>query len=161
MTPNQQVEQFSLVHIRAVAADAGYQVTRPEPDTDSVDGVLMADFGQRPRVEFQAKATSQDILRDGSLHFPLPLKNYEDLRNDVLVPRILIVVLVPREEHQWVNQTEDKLCLHHCGYWLSLEGRPAVPNTSSVSVKVPTTNVFNRAQLCDLMTKVDSGRPLC
>ena len=36
MTPNMQMEQRSLVVVRAVAADAGYQVVRPEPDVDSV-----------------------------------------------------------------------------------------------------------------------------
>ena len=161
MTRNQQMEQFSLVHIRAVAAEVGYQVTRPEPDTDSVDGVLMAGFGQRPRIEFQAKATAQDILRDGNLHFPLPLKNYNELRADTRMPRILIVVLMPQEKHQWVSQTEDELCLRRCAYWLSLEGWLPVPNTSSVSIKIPTTNVFGRTQLCDLMTKANAGRPLC
>ena len=161
MTLNQQMEQFSLAYIRAVAAQAGYQVTRPEPDTDSVDGVLMAGFGRRPRIEFQAKATSQDILREDSLYFPLPVKNYEDLRDDVLVPRILIVVLMPREEHQWLSQTEDELCLRHCGYWLSLEGQPAVSNRSSVSIAIPTTSIFGRTQLCDLMAKANAGRPLC
>ena len=161
MTPNQQMEQFSLAYIRAVAAQAGCQVTRPEPDTDSVDGVLMSGFGRRPRIEFQAKATSRDILRDGSLHFPLPLKNYDDLRDDVLVPRILVVVLMPREEREWARQSEDELCLRRCGYWLSLEGRPAVPNTSSVSIAIPTANVFARAQLCDLMANANAGVPLC
>ena len=44
MTPNLKMEQRSLAVIRAVAADAGYQVVTPEPDVDSVDGVLMARF---------------------------------------------------------------------------------------------------------------------
>lgn len=61
MMPNVQMEQLSLVHIRAVAADGGCQVTRPEVDDDSVDGVLMASFGRRPRIDFQAKATTQNV----------------------------------------------------------------------------------------------------
>ena len=61
MTPNLKMEQRSLAVIRAVAADAGYQVVTPEPDVDSVDGVLMASFGRRPRIEFQAKSTARDI----------------------------------------------------------------------------------------------------
>ena len=161
MTLNQQMEQLSLAYIRAVAAEAGYQVTRPEPDIDSVDGVLMASFGRRPRIDFQAKATAQDILREDSLHFPIPVKNYNELRADTRTPRILIVVLMPREEHQWLSQTEDELCLRRCAYWLSLEGRLPVPNKSSVSIKIPTTNIFSRTQLCELMTKANAGRPLC
>lgn len=161
MTMNMQMEQFSLAYIRAVAARGGYQVTRPEPDIDSVDGVLMSSERQRARIEFQAKATSRDVLRDENVHLPLPMKNYDDLRADLLTPRILIVVLMPRETESWLTQTRDELCLRHCGYWLSLEGLPAVPNTTNVTVPVPTSNVFDSSQLRDLMTKADIGSPLC
>ncbi len=154
MTPNLQMEQFSLAYIRAVAASAGYQMVRPEPDTDSLDGILMSDFGSRPRIEFQAKATAQDIVRSGNLHFPLPIKNYNELRNSTRTPRILIVVLMPRDPNQWVNQTEEELCLRRCGYWVSLEGRSTVTNTSNITVRLPLSNMFNGPQLHALMNKV-------
>ena len=111
MTPNMQMEQLSLAYIRAIAADADCQVTRPEPDVDSVDGVLMSGFGRRPRIEFQAKATTQDILRDNELHFPLPVKNYNDLRAPTMVPRLLIVMLMPVEPEEWLTQSTEQLCL--------------------------------------------------
>ena len=50
MNFNEHKEQFSLSYIRAMAAQAGYQITRPELDNDSVDGTLIADFGRRPRL---------------------------------------------------------------------------------------------------------------
>ena len=134
MTLNLQMEQFSLAYIRAVAASAGYQMVKPESDTDSVDGILMSDFGSRSRIEFQAKATAKNIVRSGNLHFPLPIKNYNELIIHTQVPRILIVVLMPRDPNQWVNQTEKELCLRRCGYWVSLEGRSTVTNNSSVSI---------------------------
>ena len=37
MTPEQQMEQFSLAYVRAVAAAARIKVDRPEVDDDSVD----------------------------------------------------------------------------------------------------------------------------
>ncbi len=83
MNPNLHMEQRSLVVIRAVAADAGYQVVRPDVDDDSVDGILIANWGRRPRIEFQAKSTSRDIPTGDSLRYPLPVKNYnEALRLD-------------------------------------------------------------------------------
>ena len=57
-----------------------------------------------PRIEFQAKATSQDILRENHLAFPLPIGNYKDLSQDAMIPRILIVVLMPQERAQWLSQ---------------------------------------------------------
>ena len=106
MTPNQQMEQFSLAHIRAVAAQAGYQVTRPETDT-GIDGTLMDDAGRRSRIDFQAKSTADDIQRDRRLHFPLPVRNYDILRDATpSAMRILIVVLMPRDNGQWLHQTD-------------------------------------------------------
>ena len=161
MTPNVQMEQLSLAYIRAVAANAGYQVTRPELDVDSVDGVLMASFGRRPRIEFQAKATTQDILRDDELRFPLPVKNYNELRADTKTPRVLIVLLMPGEKAHWLRQTNDELCLRRCAYWLSLEDWSGTSNTHTVTVPIPVLNVFDRHKLVDLMQKAERGEALC
>ena len=161
MTPNMQMEQLSMAYIRAVAASAGYQISKPEPDTDSVDGVLMASFGRKPQLNFQAKATTQDFRIGSELHFPLSIKNYNDLRADTLIPRILIVLLMPREQAQWMNQTDEELCLRRCAYWVCLADRPDTTNTSSVTVEVPTSNVFDHEQLVDLMQKVNRGDALC
>ena len=161
MNLNEQKELFSLAYIRAVAACAGYQTIRPELDNDSVDGMLIADFGRRPRIDFQAKATSQQIVRGENIHFALPIKNYDDLRADTRTSRILIVVLMPEEKRQWLTQTQEQLCLRHCGYWISLEGHQMVSNTTSVTVHIPLDNMFNVEQLVDLMTKVEKGQSLC
>ena len=150
-----------MSYIDAVASQAGYQVVEPRVDRDSVDGILIADFGRRPRIEFQAKATELDIVRGGNLHYPLPVKNYHDLRVETLSPRILIVVLVPKDTEQWVNQTEEELCLRRCAYWTSLEGRPDTDNTESVTVNLPTANMFSSKQLTDLMQKAERGDALC
>ena len=162
MTPNMQMEQLSLSYIRAVASAAGYHVTRPETDMDSVDGLLLSDAGRRPRIEFQAKATSRNLLRADGIHFPLPVKNYEDLRIEMpLIPRILIVLLMPVEEAEWLTQTSDELCQRHCAYWRSLEGEPAVTNTQNVTVILPLDKMFSGDQLNGLMDKVERGEPLC
>ncbi len=150
-------ERFSLAYIRAVAAHAGFYTDEPQIDRGSIDGVLRADFGRGPRIEFQAKATSQDIQREERLTFPLPIGNYKDLSQDAMIPRILIVVLMPQERTQWLHQTSHELCLRHCAYWLSLKGQPPVPNTTSVTVHIPVANVFGSEQLSDLMAKVERG----
>ena len=161
MTPNMQMEQLSLTYVKAVASKAGFQVVRPEPDIDSVDGVLISSVGRRPKIDFQAKSTTRDVLRDDALHFPLPVKNYEELRADTITPRILIVLLMPDDDARWVAQSEEELCLRHCAYWLSLEDRPATANTSSVTVQIPTTNIFSVDQLITSMGKVDRRESLC
>lgn len=145
------MELFSLAYIRAVAAQAGYQVTRPETDT-GIDGTFVGDVSPRPRIDFQAKSTAVDIRGDAHLRFPLSARNYDILRDTAFSsPRILIVVLMPRERDEWLHQSENELCLRRCAYWLSLAGEPAVSNTTSVTVHIPTVNVFSSEQLHLLM----------
>ena len=160
MTPNMQMEQLSLAYVRAIAAQGGYQVGRPEPDVDSVDGVLLSTVGRRPRIDFQAKATSQSLGRSDVIHFPLPAKNYEDLRADTLTPRLLIVLLLPRDNSDWLAQTTTELCLRHCAYWLSIAEHPARSNKHTVTVDIPTANIFDKAQLDGLMGKANTGSAL-
>ena len=161
MDTNTQKERFSLSYIQAVATRAGYVVEETRVDRDSVDGVLLADFGRRPRIEFQAKATSRDVVRGNNIHFPLSLKNYNDLRLDAINPRILIVLLMPQQVQEWVNQTDEELCLRHCAYWLSLEGRPETQNISNITVQVPLANRFDIEQLNDMMEKTATGGAPC
>ena len=96
-------EQFYMAYIRVVAAQAGLQVVRPEVDDDSVDGVIMADFGRRPRLEVQAKATSLDTSGGDYIHFPLKIKNYNDLRMGTLHPRVLVVLIMPQGRSRLAN----------------------------------------------------------
>ena len=88
-------------------------------------------------------------------------KNYDDLRTDTMVPRILIVVLMPKDNADWLTQTEEELCLRQCAYWASLEGQPPTSNTASVTVQIPTSNIFSTKQLIDLMQKAERGEALC
>lgn len=161
MPLNLRMEQFSIAFIRAVIADAGCKMSIPETDTDSVDGMIMADLARRPRVEFQAKSTSADIVRDGVVRYPLRGEDYKRLiPKGLSVPRILIVVLLPSEQDEWTDQTEDRLCLRRCAYWISLEGYPARDNPSSVTLDIPTENIFNSEQLRGMMNKLNTGRRL-
>lgn len=154
-------ERFSLAFIESVASVAGFYIDEPRVDFDSVDGTLRADFGRRPRIEFQAKATSQDIMKDSHLAFHLPVKNYDDLRVEKPInPRILIVLFMPRDDSEWISQTTNELCLHHCAYWMSLEGNPPTQNATTKVVHIPVCNIFNSGQLSDLMEKAEKGESL-
>ena len=149
---NDQKEQFSLAYIHAVAACAGYQLEIPDsPDRHSVDGRL---FSDAEIIEVQAKATSQDIERDGIVRFPLPVKNHDDLRNpDAMALRLLVVVQLPDDPGAWLDQTQDQLCLAGRGVWRILRGEPATQNADSVTVQIPTSNRFDRDGLIGLMRR--------
>jgi hypothetical protein len=111
----------------------------------------------QPRLEVQLKATSADCRRDTHLAFPLPVKNYDDLRRATLVPRILVILLLPADKQQWVTQSEEELIARRCAYWRSLTGQPDSPNTSSVTVPVPREQQFTAPALLDLMRRIEQG----
>ena len=155
MDLNTQKSRFSLSYIEAVASHAGFQVEEVRVDFDSVDGTLKADFGKRPRIEFQAKATARDVVRENNVHFPLSVKNYDDLRLEAINPRILIVLVMPESIDEWIIQSDEELCLRYCAYWVSLNGRPASTNQDTITVYLPLVNVFDSAQLTGMMENTE------
>lgn len=161
MTSNMRKSRLSLSYIEDVASHAGFHVVEPKIDYDSVDGSLYANSGKRPRIEFQAKATSQDVVREDCVHFSLPVKNYNDLRIEAINPRILIVLVMPQSPDEWIEQTQSALCIRKCAYWMSLRGRSETSNASNITVRLPLSNVFNVEQLADMMRKTESIGAVC
>ena len=164
MDLNQQKEQFSIAYVRAVASVAGYNTYKPEVDDDSVDFGIAAKGPfttvHSPRLEMQLKCTSMNEIDDVNIRFPLKLKNYDDLRNElVMIPRLLVVVVVPESVDDWIEHEEEGLTLRRCGYWLSLRGRSETTNETTVTVRLPRTNRLTVDALRDLMLKVGSGSP--
>src|SRR5688572_30823773 len=116
MDENDRKERFSLAYISAVAAHAGFLVTEPDgPDKISIDGLIMSDEDRQPIVAFQAKATTRNVGRGIDISFPLPVKNYNDLRADVFGSRLLIVVFLPTDETAWLAHSEEELRMRRCG----------------------------------------------
>ena len=161
MDINQQKEQFSNAYIQAVASVAGYSLYRPDVDDDSVDLGIAARGGTgpilSPRLELQLKCTSREILDSASVKYPLNLKNYNDLRINTLVPRILVVVLVPDNLNEWLQQSEQELCMRYCGYWVSLRGQPETRNTTAVTVELPRLNQFTVEALRSIIGRISLG----
>ena len=44
--------------------------------------------------------------------FPLPIKNYNDLRREMLVPSILVVLVLPKNPSHWLETTEECMIRH-------------------------------------------------
>ncbi len=144
---------FGMVYLRAIAAVAGYGVSPPESDYDSIDLIVNSKQGKRHKLEFQVKCTAVAVLRDEDFSFELPKKNYDDLRIDTIIPRLLFIVVVPEAPTEWLRQTERRMNLRRCGYWLSLRDFEERPNISSVAVSIPRSNLLTPEALQSLMTR--------
>lgn len=142
-----------IVYLQAVAALAGYDCTAPRSDYDSIDAIVSSRTGVRPKLEFQVKCTSVDLAPDAvDFPFNLPVKTYDDLRlKEVIVPRYLLVVVVPEAPGDWIRLNERRLNLRRCGYYASLRDRPATPNLHSVTVRMHRANQLTPGALGSLM----------
>lgn len=143
---------FSVSYVRAVVAAAGFNFSKTELDRNSDD--LHIEHLQRDefvpyygRLLVQIKCTyAHTISEDDTIHYPLPIRNYNHLRMERIEPRILIVVLVPRPElteEPWVECVERNTLFRYRAYWHSLMGLEARDNQETVTVKVPASNSFD------------------
>ncbi len=83
-------------------------------------------------------------------------KNYDDLRAvDFLVPKVLVVLMVPDNLAAWITTTpEERLCLHRFAWWMNLAGADERPDVDKATVVLPRGQVFHVEALRDILTKV-------
>jgi hypothetical protein len=166
MDINQQKEQFSLAYLHVVATAAGFKLSDPRVDDESVDVMVGQSGGEgtvrSPKLDVQLKCTERDVLREDGVHFQLKRKNYDDLRDPyVMVPRILVVMLVPEDTSEWLNDVpEEELCLRRCAWWMPLVGEDERLGVESPTVVLPRQNLFNPDALRMIMGKVGNKEPL-
>lgn len=150
-------EQFSLAFIRAIATVAGFAASKPEVDDDSIDLVVAGRgvYGslKSPRLELQVKCTGSPTLDSTDLIFGgLSMKNYDDLRGQTLVPRLLVVATVPDHvPENWIRHTAVELALLSTARWVSLHGRPEILGQDSTTIRLPLEQHLNVESLRILM----------
>lgn len=160
LTLNKRMEEFSYAYIHAVASVVGCTMNIWRQDEESIDVTLRMRGGDgpiiSPELDIQAKCTGQNaLLHNDHIAFPLPIKNYDDLRlGNTSNPNIFLVLIVPPEIEKWLQQSEDLLAMYHCGYWMSLRGMPPTDNESSVTVKVPRNQMFSVEALEQIMQDI-------
>ena len=158
LTVPDQKEALSRVYARAVAARTGYVTADYDMDRDGVDLRIQAGGGMRPALDLQLKATvNLGQPHDGHFRFPLNRRNYDLLRIDTQTPRLLMVLDLPSDKREWMTMTENELVLRRCAYWLNLKGYDETENRRSVTVRIPSDNLFNVNGLRALMEQSREG----
>lgn len=158
----QQQEQFSNAYLRMVATVAECTLSKPEVDDDSVDFTIHGKgyngkYGY-PRLDVQLKCYRNFPIQLQGFSYPLKIKNYNDLKvTNVLVPRILIILVVPKNIEDWLEHSDQQTIVKHCAYWASIRGKPPTQNTKTVTVSIPQRNRLTPNELRRLMQIVASG----
>nr|WP_083976818.1 DUF4365 domain-containing protein [Herbidospora sakaeratensis] len=150
---------FGEAWLEAVAAGSGLLHGRPASlDLQKADVALyllgLVGGTYNPSVLVQVK-TTVDLRRlaDGDYSYDLDMSTYDVLRRtDHGTPRTLAVIgLSPDGEH--VRLHEEGTLLVGAGAWVSLEGRPAVPNESTCAVRLPAGNTLDREGLQRMLSR--------
>jgi hypothetical protein len=112
LSSQDQQEALSRAYASTIAARAGYTTQPPADfDRDSIDLCFNAGGRMRPNLHAQLKATI-NLQKSGTvLKFPLKKKNYDDLRIATQVPRILIVLALPKNVAAWVDVSVARLII--------------------------------------------------
>ena len=99
-------EALSRAYIQAIAAGAGYVVATMDFDRDGVDVEIKAGGAMRPALDLQLKATiNLGATNNGVFRFPLKVRNYNLLRISTQVPRLLVVLDLPKNPDEWLRVT--------------------------------------------------------
>jgi len=156
-------EQFSIAYVKAIAAPLGFNPGKFEVDNDSVDILFSAKYAQtqtirNPQINLQLKCTKKAASEDGYLHYPLPVKNYEDLiGTNQANPSYLVVVCIPENEEDWIEIKEEELSMRYKAFWYSLKGLQTVNNKESVAIRIPISNRFTKDSFKNLMDSASNG----
>jgi hypothetical protein len=160
LTENDIKEELSYAYVHAIASRAELACQVVRKDRDSIDLHIRArgrlhpeSTVMSPELAVQLKASVIDPLPDGAFDFRLTRKNYDDLRLRSMVPRILVLFVMPRDPATWVAMSEEELVLRRCAYWRSLCGLPDSQNEKYQEVRIDRKNVFSGEALHHLLMK--------
>ncbi len=170
LDPNDIEAELSYAYVHAVAASAqvSCQVANRHADNCGVDAHLTGwspfpnggdhlDHLDEVDIKVQLKATinSAALVGDCWSYFLKEVARYDDLRSQALsLPRILVVLFLPRDSAQWLVHTDDALRLQKCAYWVCLRGAPPSTNKTGETVYLPKCQRFDKGGLQDLMGRI-------
>lgn len=162
MDPNRQKEEFSRAHVQAVAACAGFAHSTPSVDDDSVDMALHQAGGggtiRSPRQDLQLKCTAAAMPASDVFPFSIKIRNHDDLREArVLVPRILVVVIVPPDPAEWLVHGPEELVSRRCAFWIGLRGRAPSEHETTQSAPLSRARPFTVQSLRSMMDRIGKG----
>lgn len=160
-------EEFQIAYISALAANMGYNTSKKQVDNDSIDISIHAhDFGDEneimnPTIDFQLKATSSLNTKSGVITFSLKKKNYTDLSNTKsLSPKYLLLLHLPKNEDEWIEELDCGIYLKNKCYWCSLKGLPSSSNKTTVNINIPESQILTLEVLKMMMTEASNRRSL-
>lgn len=158
---------YAFLHAVASQSQAVCEVATRLSDSRGIDAKLTSwgPFSAGAKIEVDLKVQLKATIAsptDLGTHLSYSLKKvaqYDDLRAEgaYAVPRILVVLFLPRDKQSWLDVTEDSLALRRSAYWVSLVGAAAV-TTASATIHIPKANLLTPGALRELFINLSEGR---
>ena len=113
------------------------------------------------KLDIQAKSSVTARVEASEVIYSMEVKTYNDLRDtSVGTPRILVLLVLPRDEEQWVHIDQTRFMIRGSAYWMSLRGKGGGTNRERVTVSIPRSNLFTVESLKRIMDSVKHGEDL-
>ena len=71
---------------------------------------------------------------------------------------ILVVLIMPDVEAEWVIQSPHELAIRHCAYWLSMHGYTETSSRSTIRIGIPLMNVFSVESVRTIMQRIQERK---
>lgn len=161
--PTHQKEEFQYAFVHAIAACAGCAVERYKREgDDKADVMIRSDLTtgaiEHPRIEIQMKCSETIAIKGASFQFEIPVDLYRAMRSlRRSIPLFLVILHVPLAVPDWMQQKRQMAHLRHRAYFLNLRGAADTPNTTTITVTVPTKNVFDAKSLARIMQRASEA----
>jgi len=167
LTIEHRKESLSRAYVQAVAGRCGLNCSYREFDYGidmTLHHIQVRDnryVESGFKLDIQAKSTVDFALEGDNIVYDLAAKNYRDLIDpEAGCPRILVLLCLPRNEAEWIEQSEESFICRRCAYWRNLHGEPCSDNDNSVRIRLPRANVFNSDSLNGIMARIRAdGEP--
>jgi Domain of unknown function (DUF4365) len=162
LTQQHRQEALSRAYIQAVASKLGMSCSIANFDYGidlTVNHITRIDeyYSESGfKLDIQAKSSVNTTIDNDTVSYALNVRAYENLRIDIdgMTPRILVLLLLPEQETEWLEQDEERLILRRCAYWICLKGYGPTTNSSTITVTIPRANLFNAEGLHSLMDRI-------
>lgn len=165
-------EKLNRSFVLAIGSMAGLMVGF-YPDEYGIDGYFKEVKERNGRrcmsgahLDYQLKATENWKIRNDYIVYNLESKTYNDLvdtYNDPYdhCPLILILLCLPNEKKSWLTANTESLIMKNCCYWFCIDDSYEHKNNkSSVTIRIPSSNLLNPESIVFLMDKINSNKPI-
>lgn len=156
------MEKLQDAYLGAIAAAAGCELAKPDPDPglDWTIGLKSTAHTaiRTAKIDVALKSTYQTTPNDtGAFSFTLENAHLEILSEELLYyPRLLVVMLLPRDVDAWVWSKHNWMVLRHSMFWVDLRGVPTT-GKAKTNVRIPYSQRFDALELCRILHSVGKG----